>query len=224
MIGSGIAGVVRQQFARGPRSESEAVILTISNEYGCGAVAIARATAAELGYAVIDRELPTVVAKRLNVLPDDIEGREDREPSLVERMLSTLESATPEAGISVEPRFDETLFRGVQAAVREFAARGNVVLIGRGAGLVLAGRSDVLRVFVHAPREWRVARVARESGASEKLAASEVDRIDRARRAYVRDWYAAHFGDPALYDLSLNAATLGEHGCIAAIVAGVRAR
>ena len=40
--------------------------------------------------------------------------------------------------------------------VREYAAHGNVVIVGRGAGAILGRRPDVLRVFLYAPRDRRV--------------------------------------------------------------------
>jgi len=42
------------------------MIVTVSNQYGAGALAVARQAAGELGYRLIDQELPVVVAKRLH--------------------------------------------------------------------------------------------------------------------------------------------------------------
>ncbi|HTX59665.1 MAG TPA: cytidylate kinase-like family protein [Verrucomicrobiae bacterium] len=201
------------------------MIVTISNEYGSGAVAIAARAAQALGYELIDRQLPVVVAKRLSVTPEEVEAGEDTGRSVGERLLTGLELATPElAAQSAQEPFDEELLRAVQTAIREYAARGNAVIVGRAAGIVLGARPDVVRVFMHAPRDWRVARVVESLGVDERTAGGEIDRVDRARAAHVRDWYGATFGDSRLYDLSIDTRTFGAQSSAALIVAAVRSR
>jgi cytidylate kinase len=201
------------------------MVITISNQYGAHAIAIGRLAAAELNYELIDRELPVVVAKRMRVATEEVEAIEDSGRSLGARLLSSMELSTPEVGGgNVGDSFDAETVRAVQEAVREYAARGNVVLVGRGAGMILGRRPDVLRVFMHAPRDWRAQRIMHELGLNEKAAHAEVDRIDRARASHLHDWYEAKFGDPRHYDLSIDTASAGEAGSVALIVAAVRSR
>ena len=201
------------------------MIVTISNEYGCGALAIAQRVADALGYEYVDRQLPVVVAKRLSVSPEEVEASEDTGRTLGERWMTSLERATPElAQASVTEDFDEEMLRAVQAAVREYASHGNVVIVGRGAAMTLGERPDVLRVFMYAPREWRIAHIEQSMGADRKTAEAEVDRVDRARTAYLRDWYGTTFGDPHAYDLCFDTSRLSEQHAAEVIVAAVRAR
>jgi len=201
------------------------VIVTISNEYGSGALDIAKQVAATLQYEYVDQQLPVVVAKRLRVRPEAVEANEDAVPTLGERFLSGLERATPElAAASATPPFDEELLCAVQDAVREYAVHGNVVIVGRGASAILGARADVLRVFIGAPREWRVERVAAETNSPREEAQAELDRVDRARAAYMRDWYGAAFGDARQYDLCIDASRLSRSQCAALIVEAVRSR
>lgn len=200
------------------------MIVTISNEYGTSALSIARLAASQLGYEYVDRQLPVVVAKRLRVTPEDVEASEDSARSIGERLLSGLEVATPEVIPNLGETLDAACVREVQNAVRDYAAHGNVVIAGRGAGMILGRRPDVLRVFMHAPRDWRIHTVMDAFGQSEKVAAAEVDRIDRARRAYMRDWYKVDFGNPSIYDLSIDTATFGIDASARLIVDAVNAR
>lgn len=201
------------------------MIVTVSNEYGTGALEIAARVAAALGYEYVDRQLPVVVAKRLQVRPEAVEANEDAQPTLGERFLTVLERSTPELAVasSSEP-FDEELLRAVQEAVRDYAARGNVVLVGRGASAILGPRPDVLRAFMYAPREWRIARVMQTMQAPRHVAEAELDRIDRARTTYLQDWYALSFGDPHNYDLCIDTSRLRPQACADLILAAVRAR
>jgi cytidylate kinase len=199
------------------------MVVTVSNEYGAGALAIAKRAADELGYEYVDRQLPVVVAKRLGISPEEVEANEDTGRTLGERWLTSLERATPELAesSSVEP-FDEELLKAIQDAVRDYAARGNVVIIGRGAGNILGRGPGILRLFMHAPREWRIVHLMKAFGADRKTTEAEVDRIDRMRAAYLSDWYDAKFGDPGGYDLCIDTSRFDEAQSAGMIVNAVR--
>ena len=201
------------------------MIVTFSNQYGSGALAVAERAARALGYRYVDRQLPVVVAKRLHITPEAVEASEDSRRTLGERLVDSLERATPEtAEASAAEPLDEELLAAVAAAVREYAAKGNCVIVGRGAFAILGPRPDVLRVFMHAPREWRVAHVMETTQVPRDLAEGEIDRVDRARIAYIRQWYGLTFGDPQNYDLCIDSSRLDAAQSAAAIVAAVQAR
>ncbi len=199
------------------------MVVTVSNEYGAGAVAIAARVAGELGYECVDRQLPVVVAKRFGISPEEVEANEDTARTLGERWLTSLERATPELAVSsTVPPFDQALLEAVQDAVRDYAARGNAVIVGRGAGVILKDAPGILRVFLHAPREWRIAHVMAAFGTDRKTTEAEVDRIDRMRAAYLSDWYGVRFGDPANYDLCVDTSRFDESQCVAIIIRALR--
>ncbi len=201
------------------------MIVTISNQYGAGAVAVATRTAAALGYTLVDRQLPVVVAKRLRISREAARESEEKGRSLGARLLSSLELATPEVMTrDYGETFDEVFLREVRRAVNDYASRGNVVIVGRAGGAILGRRPDVVRVFMYAPRDWRIERIAAELGLDRKAAASEVDRIDRERRAHLRDWYDVEIGSPEIVDLAIDTSTFGEDGAAALIVSAVDAR
>jgi len=201
------------------------MIVTVSNQYGAGAIEIAHRAAAQLGYRIIDRELPVVVAKRLGTSPDAVSASEDTSRNLGERLISGLELGTPEIALTSREQasFVRDCFREVQLAVREFAARGKVFIIGRAAHVILGRRDDVLRIFMHAPREWRIGRIVDAMQVNEQEATAEVDRIDRARRAYVHDHYQIEWADPKNYDLCIDTARCGPDGSAALIISAVQA-
>jgi cytidylate kinase len=200
------------------------VLITISNRYGCGAVAVAHEVAQHLGYLYVDDQLPVVVAKRLMTSRQAIESAENPGRSMSERMLRALESGTPEVRPPEGANFDREYLREIQEAVREYAAHGNVVIVGRGANAILGRRPDLLRVFLHAPRDWRIRRIVEGHGVDERTAAAEVDRIDRAREEYVRTYYGLHWGDPENYDLSIDTSALGLERSAALIIEALRGR
>lgn len=201
------------------------MVITISNRYGCGAIAIAHALAERLGYEYVDQQLPVVVAKRLNTSAQAVESAESAAVrSVSERMLRALQVATPELRTEPTRSFERECLREVQEAVREYAAHGNAVIVGRAAGSILGRRPGVLRVFLYAPRDWRVHRIMEGHGVDERTASSEIDRIDGAREAYTRSFYGMKWGEPESYDLCIDTASFGIDGAAALIAQAVGGR
>jgi cytidylate kinase len=196
-------------------------VIAVSNEYGAGGTGVGRSVASRLGYELVDEQLPIVVARRLQISERDAEAAEDTRRSMGERVLAGLGHGTPELAVpALSAELDERYVAEVHNAVLEYATRGRVVIMGRGAAAILGRRPEVLRVFLHAPRGWRIQRVVEAHAASEDEAAAEIDRVDAARRAYLRQFYKIEFGDSRQYDLSLDVAQLG-HECCAELIARV---
>jgi cytidylate kinase len=200
------------------------MIVTISRAYGAGALAVARALAERLGYRLIDEQLPVVAASRLGTSAEVVETVAERPRGFGERVLEQLGGGVPETAqppandpVPVETR------EAIEAAVREEAEGGDAVIVGRVAGSILAGRPDLLRVFVHAPLAWRIAHVVESLVVGEAAARAEIARIDEARRTYAREGYRVHWGDPKNYDLVVDISRYGVDGSAEVIAGAVRA-
>jgi cytidylate kinase len=140
-------------------------------------------------------------------------------------MLRALEYGTPELGGRQDaPTFDEECLREIKEAVREYAAHGNAVIVGRGANAILGRRPDVLRVFMYAPREWRIQHIMEGHGVDERTATAEVERIDRARTQYMEAYYGIKWVDHNNYDLALDTSVFGVEGSAEVIVRAVQSR
>ena len=75
--------------------------------------------------------------------------------------------------------------------------------MGRGAQCILAGRDDVVRVFVYAPAEERLERLRARLG-DEAAAWAELAEVDRTRNAYVRRYHGCDRADRSCYDLMIS--------------------
>ncbi|HEX3466298.1 MAG TPA: cytidylate kinase-like family protein [Candidatus Elarobacter sp.] len=200
------------------------MIVTISRAYGASALAVARALAERLGYRLVDEQLPVVAATLLGTSAEVVETVAERPRGFGERVLEQLGGGVPETAQppANDPVPAETR-EAIEAAVREEAEAGDAVIVGRVAGTILAGRPDLLRVFVSAPLAWRVAHVVESLGVSEAAARAEIARIDEARRTYAREGYRVSWGDPRNYDLVIDTSRFGVDGTASVIASAVRA-
>ena len=99
--------------------------------------------------------------------------------------------------------------------IRELAKTESCIILGRCANYLLAGHPNVLRLFIHAPLEARMSRVASYSLAwSQREVAKHIRVEDKRRAAYYHYYTGEEWRDVAGYDLSLDSEILGEDGCV----------
>lgn len=203
------------------------MIVTISREYGAAGLAVADGAAAALDYGLLTDDLPRTVAARLGTSADVVAARTSQRQSLIERILGGLGAGTTEsispAATPLPDDFDESMRREIERTIRERAAEGNLVILGRNAGSVLAGRSDLVRVFLTGARPWRIARLVEAFGQTPAQAEDDLERVDAARRAFAKERYKTLWGDPRFYDLVVDVSRFGVTGAIEIVVAAVRA-
>jgi len=108
--------------------------------------------------------------------------------------------------------------------IRDAAAKGPCVIVGRCGDYVLRDMPGVLRVFVHADENFCVEKVTELYNVDRKEALEMIHRIDKRRAEYYkyftgRDWYNA-----SNYDLCLNSSELGFEKCVEIIRAYMEIR
>ncbi len=192
--------------------------ITISRHLGSGGATIAQAIAEELGYHLLDRELVDLVAQELSASPEKALMLDERAFGWMTSVaLSVLQAFQAERPITPEA------YSFVSAnVIREAAAAGNVVILGRGAQAILGKKPGTFHVHVVAALDARVIRIAERDGVGQAEARRRIHESDNDRRAYVwslgqRDWE-----DPLLYDLVLNTDRLTPESGARVIVLAAR--
>jgi hypothetical protein len=205
-------------------------VVTISATFGARGSVIGPTVAERLGTPFVDRAIPTTVAAEIGCTLEEALDHDDRTPHGLGRILSSaarlpnvalggMDTYLPEGGLVPEEEF---LVRTEQV-IREIAEHGGGVILGRASQLVLAGHPTALHVRLDGPRRRRLADVQESMGLSAQEAERVLDDNDRARTAYVRHFYRADPGDPALYDLVIDSTRLAAAACADIIVTAARA-
>ncbi len=202
-------------------------VLTVSRLYGSGGSEIAEIVAKELGWSLLDNAVVDAVAARMGLSVAEVRDREERVPSLVERLTSAMAMGSQEwmSPIAEAKRpTDEQLIEVTRRIIEEAISRGPLVVVGRGTQEMLAEREDTLHVFCYAPRKALIARTMKREGVSAEEAARLVDNINRERDQWVRLHWERDRRAHENYDLSVNTERLGIQGAADLIVAAARMR
>ena len=206
-----------------------APVITVTRQYASGGSEIASLVADALSWTLIDNEFVDEVARRAGLPADEVAQLDERAPGLLERLARALSVASPEMFLSTTgvPRVEQDeaeIVRLTERIIREAAAGGRVVLVGRGAQALLAQREDALHAYVVASKPWRERLAVERLGVAPGDAAAVVDDIDRRRDHYVKTHYGRARQEVTNYDLVLNAEKLGFDGAAALMVAEARRR
>lgn len=182
-------------------------VITMTQEMATLGKDVALGICEELGLAQVRHEVGDVVAGRMQVKKSLIRRLREGKASTIERW------AADEKTISIFTA--EEIF--------DLAVKGNVLIRGWGATLWLRPVPHIAGIKVCSPMPLRVKRLmARLDTDDENLARKEIRSDDAARAARMSEHFGVEWGDPALYDLTLNTERVPVAGCVDLVVALVR--
>ena len=180
-------------------------IVTVSRQYGSGGSEVAAMVASALGWRLYDNAVVEEVAARLRMTPTEVSSREERVPSLVERMASAMALGVPEVmpvvgDLATQPS-EERMVMMTRRVIEEAVQAGPAVLVGRGAQSMLAARADALHVYCYGSMEDLVRYAVENLGIPIGDAKKKVIEVNHQREAYVkahwnRSWCARRSPPP----------------------------
>jgi len=169
-------------------------VITFSREAHSGTQDLARLLAERLGYRYVSRdELTRAVTARGGI--ERVPQTPESEGRALSRWELFGEQLTGQRA---------TYIASLKAEINALALADNVVIVGHGAGQFLSDMRGVVRVFVVAPMEDRVARLIDEGVEDADRARRLVDEQDRESAAYLRYLFGIDWLDPHAWDLVIN--------------------
>jgi cytidylate kinase len=197
-----------------PRAPA-AVTIAVSREAGARGGSVARRVGKRLGWQVYDQELLEFLcaneAAREQVLADvpaDAAGWVEAQLDRVRRDRGI----DPRAEGGEMPRL-----------ILSLAARGQALLVGRGAGYYLP-RESSLHVRVVAPLADRVAHMADLFRLTREQAAEQVRQRDERRAEFLLKHFGRRTTDAYDFDLVINSGLLSEETCADVILAALNGK
>ena len=178
-------------------------IITISREFGSGGRELGKRLAEALGIPCYDHQIIDMVAEKENMSKEYVAHMSEKDmrvfyPTTISRGFST-------------PNY--TLMQSAQIAaaehnlIKQFAAEGDCVIIGRAADAVLR-EMEPFSIFVCANEESKLARCKARARDGENLSDKEILRkckeIDKHRRTYREMYCNSKWGEAGSFDLCIN--------------------
>ena len=178
-------------------------VIVIGRQFGCGGHDIGQALAEKLGFAFYDQEIIEMTAGTTGYTPEFIRKNEEMMTSSF--LYDLVNQMYMYAQVDEEAPKDK-IYEAESKVVKELAAKGNCVIVGRCSDYTLRDNKNCLRVFFSAPMENRMKRVMERLHLSEKDAKQKILKEDKWRADNYRYYTGRIWGAAGNFDLTLNTA------------------
>ena len=185
-------------------------IITISRQSGCEANEVARILCQKLNYQLLNKELMMDLAKELRQEPSQAEETptSSKAAAWLERVLNPFYN--PNDPLYVDQKEisfasgQPLTIRQVRELIQAAYARGNIVIVGRGSQVILAGKPDVLHVRLIGSPEKRIQMWQKRESLSYDEAKKRMEKRDRAHVDFVKNYFDADITRQEWYDLIIS--------------------
>lgn len=187
-------------------------IITIEREYASGGSEIGSRVGMRLDVPCYGQEVLERAAEKMHTVPERLVHLEETTSNsfLFSLGMANRVALGERDGLTEEG----ALYVTEEQVIREMALQGPCVIVGRCAGWILRERRDVLRVFVHADREFRKKRAVQEYGIEERSVENVLKRFDRRRSNFYSANTCMRWNDNRGYHLVLDSSQVGIAACV----------
>ncbi len=189
-------------------------VIAIGRQFGSRGIDIGKQLAEELGYEFYDKEILIHAAEQSGLHIDLLKRNDEKRTSSLLYTLAIGSHNLTSAVSGAENTIGTQLYIAQVNAIKSLAAKSNCVMVGRCADYFLEGLCDLTSVFITADDKYRIERIKRERGLSEKDAADLMKKTDRSRASFYNSTTGRKWGEAKYYDLCLSSSELGVDGAV----------
>jgi len=190
--------------------------LTISRQIGSFGNDVVQELGGHLCWHVYDREIMDDIAQNAHVRQRLVEQLDEKAQNLVhETVRRFLRMA--EGGSFGSEEYHEGLLRTLAG----LAAKGESILVGRGANFALHGQAGGLHLRIVASDEVRVERLRLRWNLPLSDCLHKMHEIDAEQSKFVRHHFKHEIEDSRFYDLILNTDRLSPQQAVSAILSAI---
>ncbi len=194
-------------------------IITIGRQFGSGGREIGKLLADRLGVQCYDRELITLASEESGYNQEVLEGADEKQANVFMQSFAITQFAVgSRISLPTEISINDKLFFAQANVIQKLADKGPCVIVGRCADYILRDHKNCFHVFIHAPLEKRIARVASLYGLNSEDARNTIIKTDKKRANYYNYYSNKVWDNVESYDLSIDSCILGAQGTVDVIL------
>ena len=203
---------------------SNSYVITISRKFGSGGRLIGQKLATKLGIPFYDKTIIELAAKNTGISEDFIEKSGESISNSFLFNMAYAGSTNYRYTTQADTPINDKVFYAQEEVIKQIAAKGSCVIVGRCAEYILRNNPNVVRIFVNAKMEDRVQRAINDYGIDANGAEKEVKRVDKGRANYYKFYTHGVWGDLKYYDMCINTSFTGIDPAVECIIALLKAK
>ncbi len=172
------------------QKSKEGFIITISREHGSQGKYIGKLVAEKLGIPYYYKEM-TAIAASESGLDREFVSKINQSNNIMHDLYLT--TSPVQYAIDAQNK-----------AIRMVADQGACVLVGRAADYVLQDYKNLIKIFIYAPKDYRVKNIMEMYNDSEKEAIKNIEKSDKNRASYYKIISGKTWGDANNYNLCID--------------------
>lgn len=185
-------------------------IVTIARQYGSGGRTVGQKLAELTGYKFYDNNLITLAAQKSGLSTEAL-GTVDEKAANSLLYTLALGSSIYNHGIQhVNVPINDKLFVVQSEIIKEIAnANEGAIIVGRCADYVLAGRPNLVRIYICADFDVRVKNIMEKHALTQAQAKDLIVKTDKRRANYYSYYTGEKWGKADKYDLVVSTDRIG---------------
>ncbi len=200
------------------------VHICVGRESGSGGRRLAMRVAEALGIPCYDKELIAVAAEKSGLCEEILKNHDEK---ATKSFLYSLVMDTYSMGYHTAPLdmpMEQKAFLAQYNAIKDIAAQGSCVIVGRCADYALEDDPDMISIFVSGDYDDKIEHLKSGYGFNDAQAKDYMVKTDKRRSNYYNYYSNKKWADARSYDLCINRSKLGLDGSVQAIVEYVKQR
>ena len=185
-------------------------IITIARQHGSAGKRIGQKLAQRLEIPCYYKEVTALAAQESSLSRDFISDLNRNAPERLHELY--LSTDVVQQAVTAQDRI-----------LHRIAENGSCVIVGRAADYVLRDHPDVIRIFIRAPKAYRIRKVMEMYGDTEAEAKKNITHSDAARSAYYRAITGMEWDRCEGYDLCIDS-SIGEDAVAEVLYQYLKAR
>lgn len=196
------------------------MIITIARQFGSGGREIGEKLAKSLDIKFYDKELISRAAKESGMSKELFERVDE---TAANSFLYSIVTGAYMIGNHVSTNLDlpinDKLFIIQSDIIKDIAAEGSCVIVGRCADYILRDNPDCIKLFIHADLDKRIEKATRDYGLAQEKAEANILKTDKKRGTYYNYYTGEKWGIASNYHMCLDSGVLGIDGTVEVIKA-----
>lgn len=201
-------------------------VITIGRSFGAGGRELGQLLASRLGIDYYDKELLSHAASRAGLDTSIFEKNDERAPGFLAGVLPMNMGYNAMAWYSGSTGSSgESVYHAQSDFIRETAAKGPCVIVGRTADYILRDFPGAVNIFLHAPEDVCIDRILKRGDTTGREEARTIMRKTNRLRSEFYNFYSDKtWGDAASYDLTFDTSKISMEAIADIIDLYIKAR
>ena len=188
-------------------------IITIGRQFGSLGSEIGSKLSELTGIKCYDREALVSIAEKHGIPAETFEKADEQATSsfLYSLAMSSYSGNIAHFGMN-DHILTDRVFNIQSAEIKRIAQEGDCIIIGRCADDILDSFPGVLKLFIHAPMEFKIDAIKKYGETDENSIKKRIQKADKKRASYYNFYTGKGWGDPKNYHLNIDSSLLGVDG------------